>query len=241
MSTIDEVVAIEPKPRSRGRVLKFLLRGGLLLVGVAVAAQLIFTFSGDGQWQYQGERNGVKIYSKKVPGSNLKKFEAVFRVKASLSSIVSFMQDNESDLDVEFYDAKILEWDGPQVLVSAWKSGFPKPFKDRDFVVKHTFTQDPATKEITYKLKALPDRLPRNGCCVRVPLMDNSWTLMPLKNGEVEITWMIDMDVGGFLPYFVINGAHPEIMTDFAAHLQGYFNRPKYVNVKLAWIVEPQP
>jgi hypothetical protein len=240
MSVVEETIQAATQPKPKGRIRKFFFRALLTLAGVAVAAQLAFTLSGSGKWEYLGKRNGVTIYSMKVSGSNLQRFTAIVRVKSSLSRIVTFMQDNDSDIDVDFYKSRELKRESPQVMITTWRSGFPAPFKDRDFVVRHTFTQDARTREVTYLLKALPDMIPRESCCVRVPVMDNSWQLIPLKNGEVEIRWLINMDVGGFVPYFVMNQAQPDLMYDFASHLQEYFNRDKYANSKFDWLVEPQ-
>lgn len=240
-AVIEDVLQTEAKPRVkwRTRIWKYLLYAVLALAAVALAVHLSYTYSGSGKWELVSDRQGVKVYSMKLPGHDLKKFTAVFRVKASLASIMGFMQDSDSDLDVDFYKARELERHGPQMMVTTWRSGFPRPFTDRDFVVRHTFTQDPATKEVYYVLQSLPDMIPPDSCCVRVPTMNNSWQITPLKNGEVEIRWVIDMDIGGAMPYFVINQAHPEIMTDFASKLQGYFDRPKYAHMKYDWLAEP--
>jgi hypothetical protein len=243
MNAIQETVQLAEKRKSKGilkKIGKFLLRGVLVLAAAAAVAQLAYTFSGSGKWEYAGKKDGVAIYTMKVPGSNLKQFTAIFHLKASMSRIVMFMQDNDSDLDVDFYAAKELSRESSQVFVTTWRSGFPAPFQDRDFVVRHVFSQDPKTKEVSYVLRALPNLIPKDKCCVRVPLMDNTWRLIPMKDGEVEIQWVIDMAIGGFMPYFVINQANPEIMTDFATKLQGYVDRPKYANAKFDWLQEPQ-
>lgn len=232
-----------PVPKPRWTWWRKALRGLLvLLLALALAAavaHVAFKYSGDGQWEYLTERKGVTVYARKVPGKTLKEFRAVFRVNATLSSIISFMQDDESDLDVDFYAVKVIELINPQDKISYFRSGFPKPIQDRDFVVRHTFAQEPATKAINYVLRAVPDRIPVESCCIRVPRMDNNWRFTPLKNHDVEIDWVIDMDVGGLMPYFMINQAHPEIMVDFGSSLQAIFRRPKYVNAKLDWITEP--
>ena len=234
-----EAKAVDAVPIRRRKVWKWLLGLVLVLAAAAGIAQLSYTYSGSRKWEFVTEDKGVKVYSMKIPGVNNKKFMAVYTLKSSLNAVVAFMQDNDSDLDIAFDQATELERHGPQMLVTTWRSGFPAPLSDRDFVVRHVFTQDPVTKEISYTLQSLPDYLPKNACCVRVPRMDNSWLLMPKPDGKVEIKWFIDMDVGGFMPYFMINQAHPEIMVDFASKMQGYVDRPKYTKAKqAAWISE---
>jgi hypothetical protein len=231
-------VAVQPKPKRRIR--KILFRALLVAVGVAAAAQLAYTFSGSGKWQYLGAHDGVTVYSMKEPGENLQKFTAVVRVKSSLSRLVAFMEDTDTDINSAFYKVRLLRRDSPRVFINTWRSAFSAPFTDRDFVVRHTFTQDPKTRQVTWEVEGLPDFIPRDSCCVRVSRMENSWQLIPLKNGEVEIRWLIDMDVGGWAPYFVINHAHPALMYDLASKIQEQVELDKYANAKIDWLVEPQ-
>lgn len=233
-----EAMAVDAVPIRRRKVWKWLLGLVLVLVAAGGIAQLSYTYSGSREWELVTEEKGVKVYSMKVPGVNNKQFKAVYTLDTSLNAVVAFMQDNDSDIDIAFDRAKEVRRHGPQMLVTTWRSAFPAPLSDRDFVVRHVFTQDPVNKEISYTLQSLPTLLPPDDCCVRVPRMDNSWLLMPKPGGKVEITWFIDMDVGGFMPYFMINEAHPEIMVDFASKMQGYVARAKYVNSKQDWISE---
>ncbi|QYF93476.1 hypothetical protein KY495_22895 [Massilia sp. PAMC28688] len=236
---VDTAAPAVKAPSWRRKLWRAFLGLLALVLVTAIVAHFAFKHSGNRQWEFVTEDKGVKVYAMKVPGNSLKHFKAVFRVKSTLSRVTAFMQDNDSELDVDFYKAVELQRHGPQMMITTWRSGFPAPFKDRDFVVRHTFTQNPVNKEVTYALQSLPDLIPPESCCVRVPRMDNAWQIIPLKNGEIEIHWLIDMDIGGFMPYFMINNVHPEIMTDFGSKLQGYFDRAIYANVKYDWIVEP--
>jgi START domain len=241
--SIETVELPQPPKSVKSILLKRLLKWSvillLVLTSIIFIAHVFFMYSGNRKWELISNKQGVNVYSMKVSGDNLKKFKAIFRVKATLSTIIAFMQDNDSDLDIDFYDARELEKIGPQEMVTQWKSKLPSPFKPRDFVVRHMFAQDPERKTIIYTLQSLPNRIPLESCCVRVPRMDNDWVIIPQNDGTVEIQWFIDMDVGGMMPYFLMNSLHPDIMTDFASHLQGYLNRPKYRNAKIAWISEP--
>jgi hypothetical protein len=215
-------------------------RALLVLAAVAVAAQLAYTFSGSGKWEYLGTRKGVTMYSKKLPGENQRKYYAIMRVKSSMSGFIAFMLDDASDVDAHFYAIRVLRRDSPHVFINAWRSEFAPPFADRDFVVRNTFTQDPKTLQLTWELEGLPDYIPQDSCCVRVAKMENSWHLTPLPNGEIEIRWVNDMNVGGWVPYFVMNEAQQALMNNFGSHIQEWVNKDKYINAKLDYVTEPQ-
>jgi hypothetical protein len=224
-----------PKRRVRRPVLHT-----LLAVAVAViAAQLAYTWSGSSKWEFVEEKQGIKLYSMKVPGENIRRFLSVFRIKSTLNQAVAFMQDDDSDVsDVGFYDSDIVKQDSINLRWTTWKMRFPRPMTDRQFIVRHSFTQDPKTKEVLYALDATPAMLPEDNCCVRIRKLANSWRLIPEKNGEIEIHWVIDADFGGFIPYFMLNRRLAWEMFDFGSGLQEIVSRKKYLGAKTGWVDE---
>jgi hypothetical protein len=228
------------KPKKKGRVKKFLLRSLLVLVVAAGVAQAAYTYSGDNEWKSLGTRkSGVTVYERKVPGSNIKQFKAVWKVKARLSEFVLFAKEEESDLTIGYYDQRQIGNKGEQVEWTAWKQKMPSPLEPREFVIKNEYRQDPKTKTLYYIVTADPTKIPPDDCCVRIDEMTNRWSLTPLKNGEVQVEWFVNMDVGGVLPYFMQNSYQPGGMYYFARKLQGYLDKPKYDKARYAWIDEP--
>jgi hypothetical protein len=237
---LNEVTATAPCPpqRVRGKRRPALLVA-LSIIGALALAQLLHTYSGSAKWEYVTQQKGITVYSMKMPGVNPKKFLAVFRLRATLNQIVAFMQDDESDVDdVGFYDSVVLKEQSKLLRWTAWKVRLSRPLSDRQFVVKHTFAQDPKTKEVLYTLDATPDLIPQDNCCVRVQRMANSWRLVPLSDGEVEVRWVIDVDVGGWVPYFVMDRHFTWEMFDFASSLQEIVSRSKYIGARTGWVEE---
>lgn len=233
------VTEVTAKPKRKGRIRRFLGRTFLVLLAIALIAQLAFTFSGSGEWESLGSRKGVEIFAKKNPGSNIKEYKAVFKVKSTLSRFVAFSTIENSDLQIGYYDMRDLQKVNDRLIYSTWKQKFPSPFKPRHFVVKNEFTQDPKTKGLVFTVSAANDKMPYDSCCVRVPKMDNSWTLTPIGNGELQVVWHSDLDMGGFLPYFMLNGYQPGGMRFFARNMQGYLDQKIYDNAHYAWLQEP--
>ncbi len=226
-------------PKRKGRIKRFFLRTFLVMFFVALVAQLAFTFSGSNQWESLGERNGVQLYERKAPGENIKQYKAVWKIRSTMSRFVSFARTEESDLSIGYYDMKDIATPDDRVVFSTWKQAFPAPFKPRHFVVRNEFSQDPVTKVLLFTVTAAPQKVQEDGCCVRVAEMNNSWTVTPLGKGEMRVEWVSDLDMGGFLPYFMLNAYQPGGMRFFAKNMQGYLDRPKHGRAKYAWIQEP--
>jgi hypothetical protein len=237
LTYVDEMPLFVPAPKRRVR--RPVLNVILAIAAAVVAAQLMYTFSGSSTREYVEEKQGIKLYSMKIPGENVRRFLSVFRIKSTLNQAVSFMQDDDSDVsDVGFYDSNIVKQESINLRWTTWKMRFPRPMTDRQFIVRHSFTQDPKTKEVLYALDATPTMLPEDNCCVRIRRMANSWRMIPLKNGEVEIHWVIDADFGGLVPYFMMNRRLAWEMFDFGSGLQEIVSRKKYIGARTGWVEE---
>ena len=97
--TLEEKKAENPavKPRTWGRkIAKILLSVGVALVVLFFVAQLIWRFSGSNQWELAMEKDGIKVYSLKVPGEDLMQFRAIGRIHSTLPGIVAWMKDPEA-------------------------------------------------------------------------------------------------------------------------------------------------
>ena len=224
--------------KRKAKAAKVVLISVLAGIVAAVAMQLIYTYSGSNQWESLGEKNGVTVHSMKSPGTNLKKFKATWKMHSTLSKFVMF-SDSKIDLGNGFYDVRDIEQPSEKILWNTWKLGLPAPFKPRQFVVKNEFSQDPGTKELLYTVTSTPDKIPPDDCCVRVAVMNNVWRLTPRQNGEIDVEWYVDMDLG--VPYLMANAAGIQGMYDFAPKLQGYLDRDQFKNAKYDWIQEAQP
>ena len=233
-------VATERK--SKGRVKKFLLGAVLTLIAVAVVAHFAWKYSGSNQWRKAGERRGVIVYAMKSPGSSVEKFKAVWKIHSRLPRFVMWASDLKTDTMKKegLYGLRIIDRPSDLVHFVTWKQPFGRFLRPREFVTRNEYSQDPNTKALFYTVKAAPQKIPADDCCVRIEAMDNSWTLTPLKNGEIEMQWYVNMDVGGAIPYAAQNMMGPQVMLGFAPKVEGFMEAAKYQNARYDWIQEPQ-
>nr|QEO74218.1 hypothetical protein [uncultured bacterium] len=216
----------------------------MAIIVVLTLAHFGWKYSGSNEWEKLGEKNGVTVYAMKVRGSSVKKFRAVWKINTTLSKFATWVNDTKSTAmrrNTGLHDLRILERQGDKVIWSAYKQPIVEFLKPREFVIRTELSQNPKTKELLYTVKGFPNRIPEDDCCVRVPVMDNYWKLTPLKNGEVEVEWFCDMELGGAVPYVLQNKVMPEGMFNFARRVQKFVDQDKYKNAKVAWVLEPQP
>src|SRR5580692_1806942 len=132
--------------------------------------------------------------------------------------------------EIGLYDHRVIEQHGDREVTTAWKQPLVSFLQPREFVVKSELSQDPETKALLYTVTGAPNRIPPDNCCVRIPLMKNRWTLNPLKAGDLEVEWLVEMDIGGAVPYVLQNEVLPEGMWTFAPKVQEIIEQDKYKN-----------
>lgn len=219
------------------RFLKYSLWVIFLLLMTFMIWQWASLMSGSNEWELIQDENGVKVYSIKAPGSNLKRFKSVTRVKATLGSFVKMMKDPNACGNF-CSDGKLIEEINPLLQYSSYRSNMPSPFKPREIVVMIRFSQNSQTKELLTEVIATPNKVPRDPCCVRSTHKYNTWRLTPLPGGEVEMEFTFDEDFGGAVPAFLINLIMSKYMYEVLSHMQEILDQEKYKNAKLEFIEE---
>jgi hypothetical protein len=192
-------------PARRGKFLRYTLYTVLALVLLAVLADLIWIYSGSGEWVALPEQDGIKVYYLKESGTGLVKYKSVSRIKASLKQVVLFMRDPAVCPDVGCTDSFELDRIDAQHTYQKFTYVFPPPFKPRQYVVLDTVNQDPKDNSALVEYVGVPYKIPEDKCCVRVPRMNNKWKFTPLPDGYLQVEFVIDNYEGGFMPAFFSN------------------------------------
>jgi hypothetical protein len=232
--------AAAPLPRRKRKLGRYALYAVLALAVLLLPAHLLWSASGSNQWQLALDKEGVKVWTMKTPGSELVRIKASTRVKASLSAMVKLLEDLDSCVDAKCYDARVIQpiASVPSQYAAYVQFKFDIPgLTTREYVLMQEHIQDPLSKKIEINIIAAPNRIARDACCVRITHLHNHWTLTPLKNGELDIEFMQDTDIGG-LPYFLANPALTYGTHEILHGMQALMDMPKYRDARLANIAE---
>jgi hypothetical protein len=214
----------------------------VLSITIPLARNLLWKYSGSGKWELELDKNGIKVYSSKSPGSNLKQFKGVIQIHSNLNRIVAVMMDTSTDgcrkFDPGCTVGEIVEPWNPKDLywIQYYRSAFVPPYAPRDFVLKTQFSQDPQSKAVMVRVTALPDMLPANSCCLRIRHINNTWRYTPLGDGKVEVEFLGDYDLG--TPYYEFNRRTANNIYRLFSHLEKIFNAEQNP-AQYAFIKEP--
>lgn len=207
---------------------------------------LVFQFFGiraycqNTSWTLKKNENGISVYTRGAEDSDFKELKSVVVLKTSLSSIVSLLNDwdtypqwvyrcGKSSTLKKISDSEVIHY---QTVVAPW------PADNRDFVVNVKLTQDPVTKIIVIKSESKPEYIPEVEDHVRIKKFRASWTLVPLSDGRVEVTYQLLVDPAGYVPAWIINLAVVDGPYETALNLSEWVKKKKYKEAVVGYIKE---
>ena len=234
---VDENAAAKPRTLVR-RLVKPVAQVGVALLALYAVASAAWRYSGSNQWEFAEERNGVKVYTLKAPGSDLLQVKGVVRLRTTLGGVVKLLYDPVTTSDYGYHEKRTIEQVDDWLGYASFRLDLPFPFQTREFVVRSQIHQDPRTKEVLIAAAAAPDKAPPNDCCFRVTEMNNTWRFTPLENGQLELEYVFNTNMGGFMPAVLINRRRPKFVADALSRLQGMLDKKNYQNAKLDFIQE---
>ncbi|MEA2490525.1 MAG: hypothetical protein QOH21_2317 [Acidobacteriota bacterium] len=231
-----------PGKKSRVRKVLRILGVGVVLVAVALTiAHFAWKYSGSGQWEQVSDKDGIKVLVRKSPGSTLKDIRGVTRMNVRLMTAVAALAAEQSNEDCSTWiegclgQKTIVPYNRHKLTVTELITvKYPGLFSPREFLVAMKVTQDAATKAVTIDYKAVPNLVPLNSCCYRVPDMHNVWVFAPAKAGGLDVEYTMHLDQG--IPYFMFNHVAPQIVHDLVRDLPQH--HAKYQNAKVENIQE---
>jgi hypothetical protein len=205
---------------------------------------LCFIFSvaqDDKGWTLKKNEDGISVYSKKSSESDIRELKSVCTLKTSLKTIVAVINDWENYPDWVYRCGesktlkKISDTEGMhyQTVLVPW------PAQNRDFVVNIKLTQDEKTGVVTILSTCKADYIPKAKDHVRITKLVASWTMIPLKEGTIEVINRIHVDPGGNIPAWLVNMAATEGPYQTMVKLKDMIGKKKYIDAKLDFIKEP--
>lgn len=170
---------------------------------------LVLLGQGASNWKQVRNSDNIIVYVKKIPASQLKKVKVETVLKTTLTELVTLIKDAENHNKWVFFNerARIIEetddfhWKYYGYMDSPW------PVFDRDFITDVTLCQDKTDCSITILSVAIPDFLPEDEDCVRIPYLTSLWCLVPMGNDSIHISLELEVDIGGKIPIWLVNMA----------------------------------
>jgi len=192
------------------------------------------------KWELVKSCNDIKVYTQKVADLQIKKVKVETVVVATLSQLITIFKDAENHHKWVFLSesAKITE----VIDDNNWKyynfTDTPWPVSNRDYYTSVVLYQNEIDYSVTIKSVAIPDYAPEVDGCVRISFIKSVWTLNPIGNGLVHISFELEVDPGGNIPAWLVNLAVTKGPYNTMTGLIKELKTQRYSNIKLDYIDE---
>lgn len=181
-------------------ITRFFLISLLFLTGTAAAST---------EWSLARDRDGIKVWTRDIPGYPIRAFKAVMVVQSSLAGLVNLVMDTDNASHWVYRTDRIelLKRDEANAsFVIRAETDFPWPLNDRDVIVAGRLEQDEKTGTVVIQSHSTPEgAYPVDPKFVRMPDMEGTWIFRPLGAEKIEVTMMGRADPGGNIPAGIVN------------------------------------
>lgn len=153
------------------------------------------------------DKDSIRVYACRVTTSKFKAVRAVFPIKAKYSQLAAMVLDIENYhlWNYETSTVTILKKVSPTEIIYHTEVNAPYPASNRDFVIRLTLQQDPATRTLLIRAISIPTYIPEKPRIVRVPFSSATWIVKEAGPGELLVDYGIEIDLGGSVPAWLVN------------------------------------
>ncbi|MDP4268160.1 MAG: START domain-containing protein [Bacteroidota bacterium] len=222
--------------------IKYMLRKLILfifLLAVILLNSALAQAGSQESWSLRTDKNGVKVYTRSVKGSQMKEFKGETYVKCTLGSLANLI-DDISSYPKWMYNCKSAE----RIKKISIREGYsyyvnscPWPLDDRDIVIHYYMKQDPLTKEIVINMIGEKSYIPEKKNYIRVPNFRGIWQFTPEKNGLVKVTYQTYSETGGTVPSSLVNAFSVDLPYNTLLNLKNKLNNTKAGEFKSPTII----
>lgn len=164
----------------------------------------------DDTWRLVSDRNDIQVYMRHRDDSRLKTFRGVTRMTLrDQYALVAVLEDYASyPRWLHFVDgAEEFDRDSPLRRHLRFTTHLPWPLANREAVLQADVVQAPGGPEggVAIHLSNRPELLPPTDRYVRFPEMQGLISVEFLDGDEVELTYQLILDAGGYIPTWLSN------------------------------------
>ncbi|MBD2860360.1 hypothetical protein IB286_15310 [Spongiibacter sp. KMU-158] len=195
----------------------------------------------DADWRLDKDKDGIKIYTRKIEGSDIRQIRGTVEIKGRLSSVIALLQDPEylAKANPLIAEAYVQERFSETESLFYLELDMPWPVTDRYGLLRRKIQQDPGTKVVTFTEVATTDDMPEKKGYIRIVQSKQQWILTPNADGSVSLDTTSHTDPNGPIPAAVLNWISVVPTYDFVDKLREEIEAGGYADAELSFIQEP--
>ena len=197
-----------------------------------------------GEWELERNEQGIRVYTREVPDSDIRQFRAEMTLPASLDRVLAVFDDFKRYPEWKFKVSMsgVLSQPDETSWYHYQDIRMPFPLDDRLFVLLSRL-KAVGTREVVIDTRAVP------GYCVGnlektcgpinssealvVKQATGRHLLRQLEDGSTRVTWIQHAEPGGRLPDWLVNAMLVDGPWETFSNLREQVNRPRYRQARL--------
>lgn len=183
------------------------------------------------EWDLRQDNDVTQIYTRQVPGAQLKAFRAVTQFKVPMKTVVAAITDVEAAKHW-FHMCKTMEMisepDSNGDYISYMITDAPWSIKDRDVYIQNVVHQDKETKAVTITVNDMQNFSEEKDGMVRIPEMFARWKITPLDESSTQVELIGHGEPGGMIPTWVANLVATDMPKNSFKNLRDVVQQEKY-------------
>ncbi|MGE3298248.1 MAG: START domain-containing protein [Porticoccaceae bacterium] len=193
------------------------------------------------EWTVVGERGGIDVWTRQLPGAPLKDFRGRMDVDKPLGMVVAALTDFPAypQWFLQMREVGVLDSHGLDDVTIYFVIDGVWPVSDRDAVAQAAVSQDAQTLTIRMMLRATPRKIPPVAGRVRMPVLQSGWELTPLSTTTTRIEVIGSADPGGWVPQWLANAAVAMLPRKTLERLRRQLEQPKYADPEALFAQDP--
>lgn len=158
-------------------------------------------------WKLVKDKDGIKVYTRDEPNSNLKSFKGEANFTTNLKYLCARIGnlDNLDWWDDDVKDVKILHHERDKLIRYYFVYDAPWPFTDRELCVEAHITKDPTAGLLIVHATPFVCQIAERKDAVRIKNYWQRWTIQDTGNGNFHVTLEGFLDPGGNIPSWLYN------------------------------------
>lgn len=162
------------------------------------------------KWKLKKEKQGIKVFTRDIIGSNLKELKIMMSFKrTSFSKILDLLNQAHQYKDWVYKcsESKMVGVPTETESISYYKFDFPWPLSDRDAYMKSVVERDPTNNRMYVTTTSLPSFGVEQEDVIRIQQHYNRWEFEQKSETEIALTYYLRSNPGGRIPDWAINMA----------------------------------
>ena len=179
-----------------------------VLMVVVLLVFSVMALHGEEPWTLAKEGEGIKVFTRVVPGSTANEFKGIAEIDAPIEVIVQVFKDIPSF--TQWYgfckEIKLLKHDPDNHRIMYFVLKTMGPVKDRDLVMEAFDKFDKQAGKNTITITALKEELvPLQDKYVRMTDLTATYSMDRIDQDRTHVVYTVKADPAGYIPAFISN------------------------------------